>query len=144
MRSGSRLLIVTLSATASREIDLHAAVSAVLAAVDKPIRGCGDFTIAEVMLTMRPNLRARMPGSRARISRIGAIMLLSNAAIQASRSQSCNLPGGGPALLFTRISASGQAASRVERPSALVMSATTQRTVAVAVAAMMPARALQF
>src|SRR5579864_2365267 len=101
MRSGNRLLMVTLSATASREIDLQAAVSAVRAAVDNPISGCGDLTIAEVMLTMRPNRRVRIPGSSARINSIGAIMLLSKAASHASRSQSGSAPGGGPALLVT-------------------------------------------
>lgn len=60
MRSGRRLLIVTLSQATSRDRPLHTAVSALRAAVDSPIGGCGDFTIAEVMLndaseTTRPH-----------------------------------------------------------------------------------------
>jgi hypothetical protein len=36
---------------------LHTAVSALRAAVESPISACGDFTIAEVTLTMRPKRR---------------------------------------------------------------------------------------
>ncbi len=61
MRSGSRLLIVTLSRATSRERPLQTAVSALRAAVERPIAGCGAFTIADVTFTMRPKRRARMP-----------------------------------------------------------------------------------
>ncbi len=44
----------------------------------------GDITMAEVMLMMRPNLRARMPGITALIMKIGASMFISIAFIQAA------------------------------------------------------------
>ena len=53
---------MTLSATTSLLIDLLIAVSAARAEVDRPISYLGVFTMAEVMLTMRPNARSRMPG----------------------------------------------------------------------------------
>src|SRR5207244_8913247 len=77
------------------------------------------FTIADVMLTMRPNRRVRMPGTSARISSTAGSMFCSNTAMYASWSQSSNLPGVGPALLVTRMSASGQAARSEEHTSEL-------------------------
>ena len=63
MRSGSRLLIVTLSAATLRDSDFANPVSPLRAEVESPISGKrGDLTIAEVILTIRPNLRARIPG----------------------------------------------------------------------------------
>jgi hypothetical protein len=64
----------------------------------------GDFTEAEVMLTMRPNFRSIIPSVTALIMKIGASMLASRALIQVSRSQSRKSPGGGPPALFTRMS----------------------------------------
>jgi hypothetical protein len=64
-----------------------------------------------------------MPGSSAWIMKIGASMLASIAACQSARFQSSNPPGGGPALLFTRMSASEQAAISAARPSSVLMSA---------------------
>ncbi len=87
----------------------------------------GDFTEPEVMLTMRPNFRAIMPSTTARIRKMGVSMLASSARIQASRSQSRKSPAGGPPALLTRISGSGQAASAAARPDSLVMSPATVR-----------------
>jgi len=47
--------------------------------VESPIAGRGDFTMADVMFTIRPNFRARIPGTSARIIRIGASMFASTA-----------------------------------------------------------------
>src|SRR6266851_771706 len=55
--------------------------------------------------------RCLMAGSTARISISGAIMLASIVASQRSRSMSAKLPGEGPALLLTRMSGEGHAAS---------------------------------
>jgi hypothetical protein len=75
---------VTLSAAASRESALAKAVKPARAAVDNPIGSFGDFTMADVMLTMRPNRRARIPGVTAWINKIGASMLASIAVSQAA------------------------------------------------------------
>ena len=84
IRSGNKLLMVTLSATASRETDLQNAVSPVRAVVESAMWGLGLLTMADVMLTIRPKPRSRMPGKKARMSKIGANILLSNADNQAA------------------------------------------------------------
>ena len=56
----------------------------------------GALTADDVMLTMRPNLRAIMPSTVALMSSIGVSMLASIARSHASRSQSRKSPGGGP------------------------------------------------
>ena len=74
------------------------------APLDRPSTSIGDFTAAEVMLTMRPNFRAIMPSTVALISSIGVSMLASIALIQSSRVQLRKSPGGGPpALLIENI-----------------------------------------
>ena len=60
IRSGSRLLMVTLSAATSRLIAFEIAVSAARAEVERPMSYLGPFTIAEVILMMRPKLVARI------------------------------------------------------------------------------------
>ena len=87
----------------------------------------GVFTIADVMLTIRPKPRATMPSITARIISTGASMLASSASIQAARSQSWNRPGGGPPLLFTRMSGSGQARSSASWVSGSAMSPSNRR-----------------
>ena len=83
----------------------------------------GALTACDVMLTIRPNLRAIMPSIVAFISSIGASMLASSALIQSSRLQFRKSPAGGPPALLIRISGSGQAARIAPRPSAVVTSA---------------------
>jgi hypothetical protein len=97
--------------------------------LERPSTSIGAFTAAEVMLTMRPNLRAIMPSTVALISSIGVSMLASSALIQSSRVQLRKSPGGGPLALLTRISGSGQALSTASRPAGVVMSPTTSVTV---------------
>jgi len=80
------------------------------------------------MLTMRPNLRAIMPSTTARISMIGVTMFALTAACHAASSQSRKSPIGGPPALLTRMSGCGQAASTAARPSGAVMSAATAST----------------
>ena len=83
------------------------------------------MTIAEVMFTIRPNRRSIIAGSTARMSMSAASMFASSAAVHASSVVSRNDEGVGPALLFTRMSGCGHAASSAARPSAVVMSPAT-------------------
>ena len=81
-------------------------------AVRQAEQSIGAFTAAEVMLTMRPKLRAIMPSTVALMSSIGVSMLASSALIQTSRSHSRKSPGGGPPALVTRMSGDGQRGER--------------------------------
>ena len=105
-----------------------AAVSPARAPDDMVMCGRGVVTMAEVMLTMRPKRFSIMEGSTARTSIMGATILASSAPIQCSSSLVRKSRGSGPALLLTRMSGAGQAASRAARPSLVVTSATTART----------------
>jgi len=91
----------------------------------------GALTELDVMLTMRPNPRASMPSMVAWINATGVSMLASSALIQASRSQSRKLPGGGPPALVTTMSKSRPGPSACEktasRPASVVMSAATAK-----------------
>ncbi len=58
---------------------LHTDVRPVRAPAERPIGACGAFTIADVMLTMRPKRRSTMPSITARIITIGASMFASSA-----------------------------------------------------------------
>ena len=129
IRSGSRLLMVTLDEATSRDSPLDTDVSPVRAACDSAIGECGVFTIAEVMLTIRPNSRSTMPGSASRMSSSGASMLASIAAIQSSRSHWSNIPGCGPELLVTRIPGSGQTSKSADRVEGSPISPWTVVTV---------------
>jgi hypothetical protein len=77
---------------------------------------------------IRPKRRSRIPGNTACISISAATMLPSIAASQSFLPISRNGRGLGPALLFTRISGCGQAASSAARPASVVTSPTTSRT----------------
>ncbi|MNY25753.1 hypothetical protein D3C86_1595580 [compost metagenome] len=57
--------MVTLSRATSTDRALQKAVSPARAAVDKPKGKRGDLTIAEVILTMRPKPRVRIPPTSA-------------------------------------------------------------------------------
>src|SRR3954466_8558464 len=122
---GSRPLMVTFAITVLRESPATKPVSPARAPFDRPRISIGAFTAAEVMLTIRPNLRAIIPSTVALISSIGVSMLASIALIQSSRVQLRKSPGGGPPALLTRISGSGQAFSAASRPSGVVMSPAT-------------------
>ncbi len=127
MRSGRRLLTVTLSATTSRATAFITPVRPARAPTEGVISACGDVTMALVMLTIRPNPRARMPGSTPWTRSMADSMLACRAADQPSAVTSANAAGGGPALLVTRMSGSGQAASRARRPAGSSRSAATPR-----------------
>ncbi len=89
------------------------------APLDRPSTSIGAFTAAEVMLTMRPNLRAIMPSTVALISSIGVSMLASIALIQSSRVQLRKSPGGGPPALLIRMSdLAGRPSARPRGPAA--------------------------
>ncbi len=122
--------MVTLCATVWRERPATKPVRPVRAPLDRPSSGIGIFTAPEVMLTMRPNLRAIMPSTVALMSSIGVSMLASSAFTQSSRDQLRKSPGGGPPALLTRMSGLGQAASAAARPSGVVMSPATATTLA--------------
>src|SRR5262245_7816325 len=126
---GNRPLIVTLLITVLRDRPAMKPVRPARAPLERPRISIGAFTAAEVMLTMRPNLRAIMPSTVALISSIGVSMLASIALIQSSRVQLRKSPGGGPPALLMRISGSGQALSTCSRPAGVVMSPTISVTV---------------
>src|SRR4051812_911985 len=126
---GSRPLMVTLLITVFRAMPATKPVRPARAPLERPSTSIGDFTAAEVMLTMRPNLRAIMPSTVALISSIGVSMLASIALIQSSRVQLRKSPGGGPPALLMRMSGSGQAFSAASRPAGVVMSPATSVTV---------------
>ena len=126
---GSRPLMVTLLITVLREMPATKPVRPARAPLERPRISIGAFTAAEVMLTMRPNLRAIMPSTVALISSIGVSMLASIALIQSSRVQLRKSPGGGPPALLIRISGSGQAFSTASRPAGVVMSPAISVTV---------------
>ena len=121
-------MIVTLSRITSLEIDLQTAVNPLLAAVDKPIVAKGDLTCDDVILTILPNLRLLMPGKTALNKITGTIKFSSRPRLQSSSDQSENFPGGGPPLLFTKISGSGHASIRFVLPCVSLRSATTRVT----------------
>ena len=125
---GRMQLIVTLCATVWRASPATNPARPVRAPFDMPSSGIGLFVAAEVMLTMRPNLRAIIPSTVALMSSIGASMLAVTPRIQSSRDQSRKSPGGGPPALLTSMSGSGQAASRARWPSGAVTSQATALT----------------
>src|SRR5215471_8700035 len=126
---GSSPLMVTLLITVLRAMPATKPVKPARAPLESPRISIGAFTAAEVMLTMRPNLRAIMPSTVALISSIGVSMLASTALIQSSRVQLRKSPGGGPPALLMRMSGSGQAFSTASRPAGVVMSPTISVTV---------------
>src|SRR6478735_8512534 len=126
---GSSALMVTLLITVLRATPATNPVRPVRAPLDNPSTSIGALTAAEVMLTMRPNLRAIIPSTVALISSIGVSMLASSALIQSSRVQLRKSPGGGPPALLIRISGFGQAFRAASRPAGVVMSPATLVTV---------------
>ena len=64
-----------------------AAVNPARAPDERTITPMGAFTIADVMLTIRPKLRATMPSRTSRIMSARASKLASSAACYESRSQ---------------------------------------------------------
>ena len=126
---GNSALMVTLLITVLRARPATKPVRPARAPLESPSTSIGAFTAAEVMLTMRPNLRAIMPSTVALISSIGVSMLASSALIQSSRVQLRKSPGGGPPALLIRMSGSGQAFSTASRPAGVVMSPTISVTV---------------
>jgi hypothetical protein len=125
MRSGNRLLMVTLSGTTSRDTAFMTPVRPALAATDGVISGLGDLTMALVMFTIRPKCRALMSGRTAWTISMAASMLACRAASHPAAVTSPNEAGGGPALLVTTMSGDPQAARRCRRPSGTSRSAPT-------------------
>src|SRR5665213_273463 len=127
IRSGRRLFTVTLSTTTSRATAFMTPVRPARAPIDGVISGCGDLTMALVMLTIRPKCRARIPGRTPWTNSMAPSMLAWSASAHASAVTSVKTAGDGPALLVTSMSGSGQASSTRRRPSGVERSATTPR-----------------
>ena len=68
MRSGKEVVIVTLSSTTSSDSAFTTAVKAERTPEDTAISGRGVVTMADVMLTIRPKPRARIPSMTRSIS----------------------------------------------------------------------------
>ncbi len=73
---GNRLLMVTLLPATLRAMPARKAVSPARAPLDKSSPASGIFTLSEVMLTMRPNLRAAMPSITRCTNSIGVTMFI--------------------------------------------------------------------
>ncbi len=125
IRSGQEVVDRDVRGATSRDRPLATEVSPLRAADDSPIGVIGAITIAEVMFTMRPNRRSTIPSITSRISSSAESMLASTAAIQSSRDQSWNRPGGGPPLFVTTMSGDGHAARSAARVASRAMSPTT-------------------
>ena len=105
------------------------------APLDRPRTSIGAFTAADVMLTMRPNLRAIMPSTVALMSSIGVSMLASmrahpRVAIPVAEVARRRAAG----VVDQDVRAAGHAASAAARPSGVVMSHATHATLRPAVA----------
>ena len=127
---GRMLLMVTLAWATSRATPARKAVRPARAAEETSSPVSGVSTLAEVMLTMRPKPRAIMPSTTACVSSSGVAMFCATPSSSASRVTSRKGLGGGPPLLLTRMSTSGDAASSACWPALVETSATTAITVA--------------
>ena len=125
MNPGSRLFTVTLLSTTSRPTPARNAVRPARAPDDRSRPGIGVRTEKEVMLTIRPNRRSTMPSMTDRINSSGVTMFWVTPSTTAVASTSRNPRRGGPALLLTRTSGSGQADKSAARPSGDPTSAAT-------------------
>ena len=122
---GSRKLMVTLDAATLRATPARKAVRPARAPDDRSSPAIGIFTDPEVILTMRPNFLATIGSIAFWISSTATTMLATTPSSIFCRSSSRKSRNGGPALLLTRISGSGQAANRAFWPSGEATSAAT-------------------
>ncbi len=122
---GRRKLIVTFLSATVRATPARNAVKPARAPEERSRPGRGAFTDDDVMLTMRPNLRAAMPSMVFWISSIATIMLPTTPSIICWRVSSRKSFSGGPPLLLTRMSGSAQAAKSCFWPSGVATSAIT-------------------
>ena len=109
---GRMKLIVTLSAATPRATPARNAVSPARAPDDRSRPASGIFTVPEVMLTIRPNLRRTIGSMTFCVSSIAVTMFATTPSSICSRVSPRKSRSGGPLLLFTRMSGSGHAASR--------------------------------
>ena len=103
--------MVTLACATVRATPARKPVSPARAPLDRSNPGSGCFTEADVTLTIRPNRRSTMPSTTSWTSLIGVAMLARTPARSASSSTCRKSRGGGPPLLFTRMSTVGTAAT---------------------------------
>src|SRR5271169_4743788 len=103
-------LMVTLWRANSRAAEARNAVKPARAPDETSRPAIGALTELEVTLMIRPNLRSAMPGASAWTRAIGVSMFDSTPLRTSSRVIWSSGLNGGPPLLLTRMSASGQAA----------------------------------
>ena len=117
-------MVTFLSATV-RAIPARKAVKPARAPLDKSRPATGIFTVMDVIFTMRPNPFAAIESITCCIRLIGVSIFIFTPSIMAFLSSWRKSFNGGPALLFTKISGSGQAASSAICPSSVLTSAAT-------------------
>ena len=122
---GKMKLMVTFDAATVRATPARNAVRPARAPDDRSRPAIGILTEPEVMLTMRPNFLATIGSMTFWISSTATTMLAMTPSIIFCRSSSRKSRNGGPALLLTRISGSGQAANSAFCPSGEATSAAT-------------------
>ena len=109
--------MVTFDAATERATPARNAVRPARAPDDRSRPDSGIFTEPEVMLTMRPKPRAIIGSIAFWMSSIATTMLATTPSIICWRVSSRKSRNGGPALLLTRMSGSGQAANSAAWPS---------------------------
>ena len=122
---GSMKLMVTFELATLRATPARNAVSPARAPDDRSRPAIGILTEPEVMLTMRPNFFATMASIAFWISSMPTTMLPITPSRIFWRSSSRKSRNGGPPLLLTRMSGSGQAANNAFWPSGEATSAVT-------------------
>src|SRR6478609_10385397 len=127
---GRRKLMVTLEAATARATPAMKAVKPARAPDERSRPASGIFTEPEVMLTMRPNFLASMGSMTFWVSSTATTILAITPSIICARVSWRKSRNAGPALLFTRMSGSGQARSSAAWPSAVATSACTAVTLA--------------
>src|SRR6476646_10823260 len=128
------LLMVTFLSATVRATPARKAVRPARAPEDKSSPASGAFTEDEVMLMMRPKPRCAIGSITFWINSTATTTWAMTPSIIACRVSSRKSLNGGPALLLTKMSGAGQAASSAFWPSAVATSATTGIILAPAVA----------
>ena len=117
--------MVTLEAATERATPAMKAVSPARAPEERSRPASGIFTEPEVMLTMRPNFLAAIGSMTFWVSSTATTMLAITPSSICARVSWRKSRNGGPALLFTRMSGSGQAPSSAAWPSDVATSPCT-------------------
>src|SRR5579871_467643 len=121
-------LMVTLWRAKSRAAEARNAVRPARAPEETSRPATGVLTELEVMVTIRPNPRSAIPGASAWMRAIGVSVFDSTPLSTSSRLIWSKSLRGGPPLLLTRMSASGQAAISSARVAGSSRSPRISRT----------------